>query len=274
MKIHLAKYAGTCYGVERALNLANEQSGQKNVYTLGQLIHNPQVIDSLEKKGVKCIKKLSEISEGKIIIRAHGVTPQEIQEAEKLGLEVIDATCPYVKKVHNIVKKLYLQGYPSIILGEKKHPEVIGIKGYSKNLMVIANLEEAKKLSNYDKLGLVSQTTQSTDKFEKIIQELENHTKELKVYNTICDATIKRQQAAIELSKKVGVMLVLGGYVSGNTQRLAEICGKETETYHIEQFSDLDKRVLEGKEEIGITAGASTPEYIINKLIKELNLIE
>lgn len=273
MEIYLAKHAGTCYGVERALKIASKLAGKNNVYTLGHLIHNPQVVKELEEKGITCVKKLSEIHKGKVIIRAHGVPPQTIQKAEKLELKIIDATCPYVTKVHNLTKKLDKEGYQVIILGEKEHPEVIGIKGNSENAIVIENLEEAKKIK-YERIGLVSQTTQPKGKFEKVAKELEKHTKELKVYNTICNATEKRQKAAMELAKKVDLMIVLGGYESGNTRRLAELCSKEIETYHIEKFSDLKKKVLKGKEKIGITAGASTPDYLIKDLIQELNSIE
>jgi len=270
MKIYLAKHAGFCFGVKRAMDIATKLIGEDNVYSLGPLIHNPQVVEDLEMKGIKCVKELDEIPKGKVIIRAHGVPPQEIQQAKELRLDVVNAVCPYVKKVHNITKKLEEGGYQVIILGEKKHPEVIGIKGNSENAIVIEDLRDTKKLSNYKKIGLVSQTTQSKEKFGELIEELEKHTQELKVYNTICDATEQRQQSAVELAKKVDLMIVLGGYNSGNTRRLAELCSKETETVHVEKFSDLDKKVLAGKEEIGVTAGASTPDYLIKELLKEL----
>lgn len=273
MKIYLAKHAGFCFGVKRAMDIAAKLVREDNVYTFGPLIHNPQVIKDLEKKGIKCIEELNEIVEGKIIIRAHGVPPQTIQEIKELGLEVVDAVCPYVKKVHNLTKKLQEDGYQVVIFGEKEHPEVIGIKGNSENAIVIEDLEEAEKLNNYKKIGLVSQTTQPKEKFEKIAKELKKHTKELKLYNTICDATEKRQQAAIELSKKVDLMIVLGGYNSGNTRRLAELCGKETETLHVEKFLDINQKVLKEKNDIGITAGASTPDYLIKELIQELSNI-
>lgn len=270
MKIYLAKHAGFCFGVKRAIDIATKTAG-KNVYTLGPLIHNTQVVEDLEKKGIRCAESLSEIPEGTVIIRAHGVPPQTIQQAKNLGLKVIDATCPYVKKVHNITKKLQEEGYQVIIFGEKEHPEVIGVKGNSENAIVIENLEEAKKLGNYEKIGLVSQTTQSKEKFKEAAEELKNHTNKLKVCDTICAATEKRQQAAIELAKKADLMIILGGYNSGNTRRLAELCSKETKTLHIEQPSELNKEVLKGKEKIGITAGASTPDYLIKELTEKLN---
>ncbi|MDP2907436.1 MAG: 4-hydroxy-3-methylbut-2-enyl diphosphate reductase [Nanoarchaeota archaeon] len=272
MKVYLAEHAGFCFGVKRAIDLATKLIGQENVYTLGPLIHNPQVIEGMEKNGIRCIEDLTEIPEGKIIIRAHGVPLQTIQKAKQKGLEVIDATCPYVKKVHNITKKLQNQGYQVIIFGEKEHPEVIGVKGNSENAIVIENLEEAQKLSGYKSIGVVSQTTQSKEKFETVIEELKNHTKDLTVYNTICDATEKRQQSAVELSKKVDLMIVLGGLNSGNTRRLAELCNKETTTIHVEKFSDIEKKILENKENVGITAGASTPDYMIKELIQGLEV--
>lgn len=270
MKVYLAEHAGFCFGVKRAIDIATKLIGQENVYTLGPLIHNPQVIEDLEKNGIKCLEDLTEIPSGKIIIRAHGVPPKTIQEAEQKGLEVIDATCPYVKKVHNITKKLQDQEYQVIIFGEKDHPEVIGVKGNSENAIVIENPEEIASIGSYKKIGLVSQTTQSPKKYEIIAEELKKHAKELKVYNTICDATEKRQQSAVDLAKKVDLMIVLGGLNSGNTRRLAELCNKETTTVHVEKYSDIEKKVLEGKETVGITAGASTPNYLIKELVREL----
>lgn len=272
MKVYLAEHAGFCFGVKRAIDLATKLLGQENVYTLGPLIHNPQVIENLEKNGIRCIEDLTEIPEGKVIIRAHGVPPQTIQKAKQKGLEVIDATCPYVKKVHNITKKLQKQGYQVMIFGEKEHPEVIGVKGNSENAIVIENLEEITTIGSYEKIGLVSQTTQSPKKYETIAEELRKHAKELKFYNTICDATEKRQQSAVELSKKVDLMIVLGGLNSGNTRRLAELCSKETTTIHVEKYSDIEKKVLEGKKTVGITAGASTPDYLIKELIQGLEV--
>ena len=271
MKIHVAKHAGFCFGVRRAMNMVAKLAGESNVYTLGQLIHNPQVVKNLEKKGIKCVDDLAEIPKGKVIIRTHGVSPKIIQKAKELGLEVIDASCPYVKRIHSLTRKLKMEGYQVVIFGEKTHPEVIGINGSSEGAIIIENLEEVKEINNYEKIGLVSQTTQLKKKFQKIAKELENHAKELKVYNTICDATEERQKAAVELAKTVDFMIVLGGYNSGNTRRLAELCLKETETLHIEKFSDINEESLKGNENIGITAGASTPNYLIKELLQELN---
>lgn len=273
MKVYLAKHAGFCFGVKRAMDIAAGLIGEQDVYTLGPLIHNPQVVKDLEEKGIKCAEKLEDIPKGKVVIRAHGVSPQIIEKAKSLELEVVNATCPYVKKVHLLTKKLQQKDYQVVIFGEKEHAEVIGIKGNSENAIVIENLEEAKNLGKYGMIGLVSQTTQSKEKFEEIVNELEKHTIELKTFNTICSATEKRQQAAVDLAKKVDLMIVLGGYNSGNTRRLAELCRKRTKTVHIEKFSDLDRKILEGKKEIGVTAGASTPDYLIKELIKELSHI-
>ncbi len=270
MKIYLAEHAGFCFGVKRAIDIATKLTGQKNVYTLGPLIHNPQVIEDLEQKGIKCAENLSEIPKGKVIIRAHGVPPQLLRKAQESGLEVIDATCPYVKKVHSLTQELQEKKYQVIIFGEKEHPEVIGVKGNSENAIVIENLEEAQKLGNYESIGAVSQTTQLREKFETITEELKNHAKNLTVYNTICDATEKRQQSATTLAKKVDLMIILGGLNSGNTRRLAELCNKETTTLHVEKFSDIEKKILENKENVGITAGASTPDYLIKELVQQL----
>lgn len=271
MKVQLAEHLGFCFGVKRAMDIVTSLAGEDNVYTLGPLIHNPQVVKDLEEKGIKYVEEISDIPEGKVVIRAHGAPSKIIQQAKDNGLEIIDATCPYVKKVHKIIKKLQKNNYQVVVLGEKEHPEVIGLKENSENAIVIENLEEAKIIDYYEKIGMVSQTTQSKERFEKIMEELKKHAKELKAYNTICDATEKRQQAAIDLAKKVDVMIVLGGYNSGNTKRLAELCNKETETVHIEKYSDINKKILKGKRGIGVTAGASTPDYLIKELIQELN---
>jgi len=271
MEIYLAEHAGFCFGVKRALELAESLAGQENVYTLGPLIHNPQVIKDLEKQGIKCVESLSEIPKGKVIIRAHGVPPQTIFQARALGLKVVDATCPYVKKVHKLTKRLQKGGYQVVIFGEKDHPEVIGVKGNSENSVVLESLEEIATIGYYDKIGVVSQTTQSPKKYGALTEELKKHAKKLEVYNTICDATEKRQQSALELAKKVDLMIVLGGLNSGNTRRLAELCSKETTTVHVEQYSDIEKKILEGKILVGITAGASTPDYLIKELISDLN---
>lgn len=276
MKVQLAEHLGFCFGVKRAMDIVTRLVGEDNVYTLGPLIHNPQVVKDLEEKGIKYVEKIADVPKGKVVIRAHGAPSKVIQQAKNNGLEIIDATCPYVKKVHEIIKKLQKDGYQVVILGEKEHPEVIGLKENSENAVIenaviIENLEETKKICSYEKIGLVSQTTQPKEKFKEIEKELKKHAKELKVYNTICDATEKRQQAAINLAKKVDLMIVLGGYNSGNTKRLAELCSKETETVHIEKYSDINEKILKGKENIGITAGASTPSYLIEELIQELN---
>jgi len=271
MKIYLAEHAGFCFGVKRAMDIVSELIGEDDVYTLGPLIHNPQVVKDLEEKGIKCIEDLVEIPKGKVVIRAHGVPPETIQKANDLELGVIDATCPYVTKVHNLTKKLDREGYQVIILGEKKHPEVIGIKGNSENAIVIEDLEEVKNLDKYEKIGLVSQTTQSNNKFKLLARKLEKYSDEIKIYNTICNATDERQKAAVKLAEQMDLMIVLGGYNSGNTRRLAELCSEETETLHIEKFSDIDQKVLQGKKKVGVTAGASTPDYLIKELIEELN---
>ncbi|MCG2718565.1 MAG: 4-hydroxy-3-methylbut-2-enyl diphosphate reductase [Nanoarchaeota archaeon] len=270
MKVYLAERAGFCFGVKRAMDIVSELEGEEDVYTFGPLIHNPQVFEKLRQKGIKCAENIKDIVKGKVVIRAHGVSPRTIQELKELKLKIVDATCPYVKKVHKLTKKLDQEGYQVIILGEKEHPEVIGIKGNSENAIVIEKLEDIESLKSYSKIGLVSQTTQSKDKFKLLSDKLTDYADELKVYNTICNATEQRQKTAVKLAKQMDLIIVLGGYNSGNTRRLAELCSKETETVHIEQFSDLDKAILDDKEKVGVTAGASTPDYLIEDLIQKL----
>lgn len=274
-KIYLADYAGFCFGVKRAINIAYQNISKEKVYTLGPLIHNPQVIEELKEKNILHINDLEEVPENsKLIIRAHGVSPRIVLEAEKKNVQVIDATCPFVKKVHEYVKDMDGKAYQVLIFGEKDHPEVIGIKDNAENPVIIQELSDVKDLGYYPKAGLVSQTTQSVKKLEEVIKELENHAGELKVYNTICDATQKRQGAATSLAKKVELMIVIGGYNSGNTRRLAELCNKIVQTQHIETFEDLNLDILEKKQKIGVTAGASTPSGIIENVINNILLIK
>lgn len=268
MRITLVKNSGFCFGVKRALDKAMKAKG--NVYTLGPLIHNPPVIKELERNGIKVVDSINAINEGTLIIRTHGVADSIIEKAKKKGLKILDLTCPFVKKTQDYAKKFYNKGYTLVVVGDKNHPEVKGIMGNVKNVLVIENEKEIDKINNHGKIGVVFQTTQSLDSAKSIIKKLENKCKEIEVAKTICSATLERQKAAKELAKEVDLMIVVGGYNSGNTKRLVGVCKEIVETRHIETEKELEKNWFKNKKHVGITAGASTPDWIINKIIKRI----
>lgn len=273
MEIILAEHAGYCFGVDRAVKSAletlNKFSKKTNIYSLGPLIHNTQVVDYFKELGLEVIDEIPNKGEGKIIIRAHGV-PYEIQKkAENQGYEVVDTTCPYVKSVHNKVKKHRDEGYKIVIIGDPNHPEVIGINGWCNNEgIIINNVEDAKKLDMYEKICLVSQTTNTREKFETLSEIIKNKGEEVKIYNTICNATRLRQEACKKVAQKVDAMIVIGGLHSSNTNKLAEVAKNYcSNVYHIETINDLPLQELIKFNTIGITAGASTPDRIIKEVI-------
>ncbi len=269
MKVRLAEESGFCFGVKKALDRIRDIS-KDDVYVLGKLIHNPQVIEELKKSGVRFVEDIDEVNSGTLVISAHGVSDDVIVKAKEKGLEVIDTTCPLVKNVHNITKRLDDEGYRVIIFGDKKHTEVKGIKGNLKDPVIISDYSEIKELPD-GKYALVSQTTQDVGKFIWISEELKKRFGDLVVSDTICSATKLRQESAERLAKEVELMIVIGGYNSANTKRLADICKGIVETKHIEKEDELKKEWFSDKENIGVTAGASTPESVIKKVIDKIN---
>ncbi len=281
MKIHIARGSGFCFGVKRAMEMAYEYAGQNKtgeVYSLKQIIHNHQEEARLEKKGIKRIEKVDEAKPGTmVIISTHGTTPREENILKSKNVKILDTTCPYVKKIHNIVKRLTSGGYQVIIVGDKRHLEVKGIQGYAKgNGVVISGKKDLKKTVLKNKIGVVSQTTQNAAEYRDIINGIlekafcKNYS-DIHIFNTICDATQKRQEATIKLAGKVDAMLIIGGKNSANTGRLYKLSRKILkEVHHIETEKEIKKRWLKGKKNIGISAGASTPSWIINAVIKKL----
>lgn len=273
MKIILAKRAGFCFGVKRATQMAFEAAGKdQKTFTLGPIIHSPQVVQKLEEMGVGVVKDLSGVADGTVIIRSHGVLASEMEEAQQKQLEVVDATCPFVKKAQEHVKYLSEAGYDVLVVGDADHPEVQGIVSYGTDkVYVVASGEQVKKLPKMSKMGVVAQTTQSFDNLKSVVTECLRRGGEVRVFNTICDATAVRQQEATELAHQVDCMIVIGGFNSANTRRLAEIC-KEilSRTYHIETASEIDCTWFQGVETVGVTAGASTPKWIIDEVLERL----
>ncbi len=282
MKVIVAEKSGFCFGVERSLKLALSASksvGRKKkdiktpVYTLGPLIHNPQVVKNLEEQRIKVISKLANIQKGILIICSHGISPQILQDAKRKKFKIIDATCPFVKKAQKLVQQLTKQSYRVVIVGDSSHPEVLSLLGFSSGRgIVVSSVKDLDKVPVSGKIGVVTQTTQLIDNFRVIVSLLVNKTKELRVYNTICEATIERQKSARLLAGKVDLMLIVGGYNSANTTRLAEVCKKQNPfSYHIERLKDFDLTLLKDKNKIGITAGASTPDWIVKEIVDKLS---
>lgn len=276
--VRVAKQVGYCYGVERALDLAftAAKSYPKPIFTLGPIIHNPQVVDSLMKKGIHAVSTLDEIDEGAIIIRSHGVDPAFIATAKERGLEVFDATCPFVKKAQRMALSLAKEGYFVVIVGERDHPEVLSILAHAGERALAA--DRIKDLSaipkSERKIGVVVQTTQSSERLEKMVARLVRHGGELKVYNTICHATTRRQKEAEALTDQVDVMLVVGGKNSANTTRLAQICRETgTATHHIETAAEIDPAWFKDRAVIGVTTGTSTSPLILSEVTDRLRKI-
>lgn len=272
MKVFLVKNAGFCFGVKRAIKLAFEVAKKKNekVYTWGPLIHNPQVVEDLKKKGVYVVEDLRKIKKGILIIRSHGIHPEILERIKKRKIKLVDATCPFVKKAQKKAKLLSDQGYQVAVVGEADHPEVQGIMGYAKDSALVINHNRIKQnLPHFEKLGVIAQTTLSIDAFKQVIGELIERADELKVCNTICHATVRAQKATSELASRVDMMVVVGGHNSANTTRLANLCKKiGTPTHHIETAKELRKGWFKGKSRVGVTAGTSTPGWLIREVVK------
>ena len=279
--IKVAKTAGFCFGVKRAVEKVYEQVelGKENIFTYGPIIHNEEVVADLESKGVRVLaskEELEMLREGTVVIRSHGVPEEIYQLIEAKGLECVDATCPFVKKIHRIVEKESDHGRHIIIIGNDKHPEVEGIKGWCKGpVTVISDEEEAENLAVLpeEKLCIVSQTTFNYNKFQELVEILEKKRYDRIVLNTICSATEERQLEARQIACEADTMIVIGGRHSSNTQKLYEICRKECKnTYYIQTLVDLDTRPFQCIGCVGITAGASTPNNIIEEVHKHVRI--
>ena len=260
--IQIASEAGACYGVERALRMVEDaaKTSPVPVHTLGPLIHNPRVVADLALKGVTVVDSPEESAGDTLLLRTHGVTPNEERRARKLCHDVLDATCPFVKKVHLAASRLYREGYQVVVVGEAGHPEVEATLPHAPGAVVVGDASEAADLPVCKKIGVVVQTTQSRSNLEHVVSALLGRAEEVRVVNTICDATSGHQGACAELAARADVMIVIGGRISANTKRLTEIAAELCpRTYHIEGADELNPSWLDGAGLIGITAGASTP---------------
>ncbi len=277
MKIIVAETGGFCWGVRRAMDKILDISRQDgDIYTLGPLIHNNQVVELLETKGVKPEKDINKLNRGTVVIRAHGTTPEVLENLKKKGVGVVNLTCPKVGKVQGIIKGHINKGYSVVIVGDEGHAEVVSLKGYSGNTAyVVGSVEEAKKLPDFEKVIIVSQTTFSFDEFFKIVEIVKKKAKEVKDFCTICDSTHRRQDEVKKIAEQVDCMIIIGGKHSANTTRLAEISKRYCDkVYHIETEEELKGIDFSGIDKVGVSAGASTPSWIINSVVDYLRFVD
>lgn len=276
MEVIVAKNSGFCFGVERAINTTLENlETNTDVCSLGPLIHNDQVVDYLDRKGLDVVEDVNEVENKNLIIRSHGVPLKTYDIAESKGNTVIDCTCPFVRSLQKKAKACHDEKMNVIIIGDKNHPEIIGINGWCDNKAYIVNsVEDIDNLPKLDSACVVVQTTMIEEKFYALVDELKKHIEDLIVYNTICRATRERQDSCDEVSKKVDAMVVVGGKSSSNTKKLAEISAMNCDNvYHIELASEIDEEEFKKYKTVGLTAGASTPDWIIKEVYNKLSEI-
>ncbi|MGN0334170.1 MAG: 4-hydroxy-3-methylbut-2-enyl diphosphate reductase [Lachnospiraceae bacterium] len=282
MEVRLAKTAGFCFGVKRAVDTVytEAEKNSRTIYTFGPIIHNEQVVSDLELKGVSVLnskEELEQLSEGTtVIIRSHGVGREIYELMNRLKLNIVDATCPFVKKIHRIAERESLAGKTIVIIGNDRHPEVEGIKGWVRGrCAVVERTDEAQQFqaAENEKICIVSQTTFNYKKFQDLVEIISKKGYDVESINTICNATEERQTEAKKIAAEVDAMIVIGGSHSSNTQKLFEICKKECEnTCYIQTLEDLDTDVIRGADVVGITAGASTPNNIIQEVQKHVRI--
>jgi 4-hydroxy-3-methylbut-2-enyl diphosphate reductase len=285
MEVLVADKKGFCFGVKHAISLAEKLLLEgKKVYCLGDLIHNKQVVQRLSEAGLEVVDNLDQIPTGwasekteksqipTVLIRSHGCRPELVEEVNNRGLNLVDATCILVKHAQKLVSKLYQQGYQVIIVGDPNHPEVQGAIGYAPDVTVIETEKDLKRMPETGKLAVISQTTHSAKDFGRIVGLIAMRGyEEIKVVNTICRETARRQESAINLCQKVEVMFVLGSRHSANTRELANLCLRNgVDTYHLQNWQEFSPDFIKGKTRAGVTAGASTPDWIIEEFVENL----
>jgi 4-hydroxy-3-methylbut-2-enyl diphosphate reductase len=273
-EVEVARHAGFCFGVKRAIRMVEQAlaAGNGPVTSLGPVIHNPQVVRSLEERGLRRAAQLDEIGEGVVVVRSHGAPPRVHAELERRGLAVVDATCPFVKKMHRQARRLFKKGYHVVIVGDRNHSEITSLTDDPAfACLVVAGPADLEGLTIAGRVGLIAQTTQTQENFQAVADRLLPNVPELRIFNTICDSTTTRQTEARELARRVDAMVVIGGRNSANTRRLAEICRETgTRTIWVETAGELTAELLGDAGSIGLTAGASTPQWIITDVIRRL----
>ena len=273
MKVLVAEKCGFCPGVRAAINLAQETlADHDKVYSLGHIIHNEDMVNQLSRAGLSTVDSIETIESGTVLIRSHGATLDELDQIRQKGLNIVDATCVLVKRVQKIARQLNEEGYMVVMIGDKGHPEVKAVVGSTDDVKVVGTPEDLDKISLNKKLGVICQTTQSPDHFADMIAAISRRGfAEMKIINTLCRETMARQTAAVKLCRQVDVMFVLGGLHSANTRKLAELCKKHNpQTYHLQNWAELDRNCLFGKTTAGVTAGASTPDNVVAEFVRNL----
>jgi len=271
MSVRIARNSGFCFGVKRAIKIALKTSKDNHeIVTLGPIIHNPQMVAKLESENILKIDNIEQIEGRPTIIRSHGIKKEILKELEKRNIEIINATCPYVSKTQDYAKSLSEDGYELIILGDRNHPEVKALKSYvGKEVMIVANADELAD-KQFKKVGIISQTTRRVEDLQELVKKLVPKCHEMRVINTICNATTIRQNSTLALAKESDVMIVVGGKNSSNTKMLAKICESFVKTYHVETACEIDKKWFKDKQDIGLTAGASTPDWVIVEVYNKI----
>ncbi|OPX18619.1 4-hydroxy-3-methylbut-2-enyl diphosphate reductase [candidate division WOR-3 bacterium 4484_100] len=271
MKVYRARHGGFCFGVKRAIRLALEAVRKvKPIYSLGPLIHNRLAVEELKKKGIITVNSIRAIKNKRVIIRSHGINPEVLEQLRKKDFEIVDATCPRVRRAQRFVERLINEGYYVVIIGEEDHPEIKGLLGYAQGRGVIFN--EQLRI-RHRRIGVVPQTTLDVDHFNYAISRILPNATEVKIYNTICHETVLRIKEAKKLARRCDVMIVVGGKNSANTTRLYEVCKRYKPSYHIESAEEISGEWFKDAESVGITAGASTPKIQVDQVVKRLKLL-
>lgn len=281
LQVKLAREMGFCFGVRRGISLVERVAGERGpVQTLGSLVHNRQVVDRLGKLGVTVVKSLDDVQGDKVVIATHGVPQSVIEEARRRGLEIVDATCPYVRAIQEKARKMYQAGFQVVVFGDRGHTEVVGIVGWTEGKAdVVSTIEDLAALKLSRKVGIVAQTTQNIKDYKALVAHLTTRVLagglELRVHNTICNATADRQAAALELAESVDAVVVVGGKDSANTRRLVELCrAKAVPTFHVEEASQISDSWFTDCRVVGVTAGASTPDWVIQEVVEKIEFLE
>jgi len=277
-EIITSSHIGYCFGVKRAMNLVENhlKNKRERLYIIGQIIHNPQAVEKLNRMGAMTVESIDQVEDGAtLVIRAHGVQPEIISEAKKRGIKLLDATCPFVHRSQLYVKEIGESSFDVIVIGDKEHPEVKGLEGHAKGRsFVVRNVEEARLIKGINKAGIVVQTTFAPEEAKKIIEELQNHIENISIYDTICQATVARREATLELGRSVDLMIIVGGKNSSNTRRLYKMCTDAgINSKFIERADEIDPSWTEGIKRVGISTGTSTPNWVIAEVIEHLRQI-
>jgi 4-hydroxy-3-methylbut-2-enyl diphosphate reductase len=278
MKVIVAEKCGFCPGVKNAISIAEEiLAGKGRVYSLGPIIHNKDVVERLAKKGLKTVETVEQVEPGStVLIRSHGAAPEEMARLREKGVEIIDATCVLVKRLQKIASELQQDGYKVVIIGDRNHPEVQAVVGCAADALVVADESDLQGIDKNARLGVVCQTTQSPEFFTRMVCAIAKTSfVELRIVNTLCKEAVKRQHSAVELCKRVDIMFILGGLESANTRKLAELCKKyNNQTFHLQNWQEFDIKQVFGKNVAGVTAGASTPEWIVDEFVENLSAFD